>query len=91
MLSYLSSSTWLDYANIDGEACESAGTRTVYRSAVDSSLMLDLQVQKWFWQRRLKGELLCRNVWNEKVRYHPIGASFDLTFYVGLSLQLGSR
>jgi len=91
MLSYLSSSTWADYTLIDGESCESTGTRTVYRSTVDSSLMLDLQVQKWFWQRRLKGELLCRNVWNGDVRYHPIGASFDLTFYVGLSLQLGAH
>jgi hypothetical protein len=90
MLSYLSSSSWIDYTLIDGESCESAGTRTVYRSTVDSSLKLDLQVQKWFWQRRLRGELLCWNVWNDQVRYHPVGASFDLSFYVGLSLQLGA-
>ena len=91
MLTYLSSSTWIDYALIDGETCESPGCRTVYRSKVDGFLMLDLQVQKWLWQRRLRGELLCRNVWNEEVRYHPVGARFDLSFYVGLSLELGPR
>lgn len=90
MLSYLSRSTWPDYSPIEGVRCESDGSSTTYRQIVDGFLVLDLQVQKWFWHRRLRGELLCRNVWNEVMRYHPIGASFDLTFYAGLRFRLGA-
>jgi hypothetical protein len=86
MLSYLSSSCWPDYSGIDGEICESSYSSTTYYASVKSSTVLDLQLQKWFWHRRIRGDFICRNVWNDELQYHPIGASFDLTFYLQLKL-----
>jgi len=90
MLSYLSSSFWPDYSEIDGKTCTSNLSSTTYHASVKSSTVLDLELQKWFWHRRIRGDFICRNVWNEELRYHPIGASFDLTFYLQLKLFFSS-
>ncbi|NIM19317.1 MAG: TonB-dependent receptor plug domain-containing protein [Candidatus Latescibacteria bacterium] len=90
-LSYTSSSKWEEYRNIDGQSCALAGEAVTYSSTVKSSTILDLQIQKWFWKRKLRGDFLCRNAWNEEFRYHPIGATFDLSFYFQLKILVDSR
>jgi hypothetical protein len=90
MLSYLSSSFWPDYEAIDGEICESSQSASTYHASVKSSTNLDLQIQKWFWHRRIRGDFIFRNVWNDELQYHPIGASFDLTFFLQLKLFFSS-
>jgi len=84
MLSYLSSSNWIDYQNIDGKSCVLGRINVKYSSTVKKATIFDLQFQKWLWRRRLQASLLLRNVWDKNYRYHPIGASFDLGFYVQL-------
>ncbi len=91
MLSYLSSSMWTDYLNIDGASCVSNRFSVTYQSTVRSSTVLDLQIQKWLWQRKIRGDFLCRNVWNEDFRYYPIGAAFDLSFYIQLKVFSDSQ
>ncbi len=88
MLTIRSSSAWADYENIDGRSCETPRFSVQYSSTVQRSAILDLQMQKWFWRKRLRGDLLCRNVWNQDFRYHPIGASFDLSFYAQFKVFL---
>jgi hypothetical protein len=90
MLSYLSSSYWPDYSGIDGEVCEANSPSSAYYATVNSSTILDLQLQKWFWHRRIRWDFICRNVWNNELQYHPIGASFDLTIYLRLKLFFSS-
>ncbi len=88
-LTYLSSSYWIDYQGIDGQTYYSSSEiNEEYHSTIDSSVILDFQIQKWFWERRLKASLLLRNVGNQELKYHPIGASFDLTYYFLLELYL---
>ncbi|MCK4653686.1 MAG: hypothetical protein KAU01_04505 [Candidatus Cloacimonetes bacterium] len=88
-LSYLSSTFWIDYKDIDGQTYYSSNEiNEKYYSTVESTLILDLQIQKWFWQRRLSASLLLRNVGDQDFRYHPIGASFGLTYYIQLRLFL---
>ena len=84
MLSYLSSSNWMDYQNIDGKSYVLGRINVKYSSTVKKSTIFDLQFRKWLWRRRLQASLLLRNVWDKNYRYHPIGASFDLGFYVHL-------
>ena len=92
MVSYLSSAEWVDYRGIDGQVCLlSTNTQVIYASRVASSTILDLQVQKWFWHRQLKGTLLFRNVGNRLYRYHPLGASFDLSFFIRLQFHFNAH
>ncbi len=68
MLAYRSSSTWTAYptANPVGDA-------TV--PGVASTVTLDLSVQKWLWQRRVRTVMLVRDILDDDVGFHPIGAS----------------
>ena len=85
MLTYFSSSFWVDYDNIDGETCTHWNQlKTTYYSAIKGAEIIDLQIRKRFWHRKIAASLITRNVWNQKYRYHPIGASFDLSFLVKL-------
>ena len=84
MLSYLSESHWVDYENVDGEFCEFGRVHVRYSATVKGAAVFDLQFKKWFWGRRLQASLLFRNIWDKDFRYHPVGASFDRSFYVQL-------
>jgi len=91
MLSYLSASTWADYQNISNESCYlSSNVALVYSSEVRTAAVLDMKFQKWFWRRRFIGSLLLRNVLDNNYRYHPIGASFDLSLFVQVKFLFNS-
>lgn len=90
MLRYFSSSYWVDYQNIDSQYCAySGGAGALYSPTVQGATIIDLQAQKWFWRRRLIGSLLFRNILNQDFRYHPIGASFDLSFFIQVKVLFG--
>lgn len=76
MLQYRSSTRWADYREADAQ------TDGTYSHVVDDALTLDLAVQKWLWDRRMRLHLLFRNVFDDAVPYHPIGAAYGLTFIV---------
>ena len=82
MLQYRSATRWADYR----EAAVQTGG--VYSQEVDGAVTLDLAAQKWFWERRLRLHLLFRNVLNDAVPYHPIGAAYGLTFMVQAEVLL---
>lgn len=87
-LSYRSSSYWIDYKGIDGRSC-AAPEGITYRADVPYALVADIQVRKWFSRRRIAGSFMVRNLWNGEKRYHPAGASFDLSFFVQLDAHFG--
>jgi hypothetical protein len=47
---------------------------------------IDASMEKWMWERRLRLELLYRNLLNEPERYHPYGAQWNLRWHVSASL-----
>jgi hypothetical protein len=49
---------------------------------------IDASMEKWMWQRRLRLELVYRNLLNEPERYHPFGAQWNLRWHVSGSLIL---
>jgi hypothetical protein len=48
---------------------------------------LDASIEKWMRHRRLRLELLYRNLLNEPERYHPFGAQWNLRWHVSGSLM----
>ncbi|MEM1041134.1 MAG: hypothetical protein AAGI91_00750 [Bacteroidota bacterium] len=60
----------------------------LYDATVPAAWLLDASLEKWLWQRRLRGSLLFRNLLNQEERYHPVGAALDLRFYLRLEVNL---
>ncbi|MBD3290436.1 hypothetical protein GF337_16650 [candidate division KSB1 bacterium] len=86
MGSYTSRTHWHDYDPIDGAECTRyAPIEVVYRSKIEQNLNLDFQIKKWFWRRQMTAALIGRNLLNNKIRYHPMGVSHDLSFYINLT------
>lgn len=48
---------------------------------------VDASMEKWMWRRRLRLELLYRNLLNEPERTHPFGAQWNLRWHVSASLS----
>ncbi|HSQ30516.1 MAG TPA: hypothetical protein VLN49_11735 [Gemmatimonadaceae bacterium] len=49
---------------------------------------IDASLEKWMWRRRLRIELLFRNVLNKPERYHPYGAQWNLRWHLLASVVL---
>jgi len=84
VFSYRSSSHWIDYALAE---TQSGG---FYTATVPAAWTLDLSAHKWLWQRRVRGTIVVRNLFNRRYHYHPIGATFDLSLLVRLEFRLGA-
>lgn len=61
----------------------------VYNDRTPGFYSLDLAAQKWFWDNRFRAHLLCRNLLNQEIRYHPLGADFGLQLYLQFSMAIG--
>ena len=75
-LNLVGSSTWVFPSPLNPSGSLEAITR------------LDASVEKWMWKRRLRLEVLVRNLLNRPERYHPQGAQWNLRSHISLSLQL---
>ncbi len=78
---------WSDYASVDGVMCNADGIPVTYHARVDGFTYLDAMVQHGMWRERLWIDVAARNVFDADVRYHPLGASFDLTLFVQARLR----
>jgi hypothetical protein len=87
-LTWQSTTDWPDYTRADGATCRSGGTTVTYHSRVDGFLTVDAKVRKLLWSRRASLDVLARNVFADTVRYHPAGASFDLSFFAQLRVRV---
>jgi hypothetical protein len=48
---------------------------------------VDAMVQHGMWRQQLWIDVIARNVFDADVRYHPVGASLDLTLMVQARLR----
>jgi len=84
---YTSSTQWDNYKNINGLPYQIIHQDTLlYSDTIEGINMIDIGIQKWFFKRKIKSNMFLRNVFNQSIRYHPIGASFDLTLFLQITL-----
>ncbi|HEU5174349.1 MAG TPA: Plug domain-containing protein [Gemmatimonadaceae bacterium] len=61
-----------------------AGTSDL--ETVPAVTRLDLSLEKWLLRRRLRAQVLARNLLNDVERHHPLGADFRLRVFAGATL-----
>ncbi|MFC1618507.1 hypothetical protein ACFL45_01040 [Candidatus Neomarinimicrobiota bacterium] len=89
MISYRSSSSYYAYQDAGSQICPLTNLiNLVYSPALKSTTVFDLSMKKWFWKRRISGQVLLRNIMNEDLRYHPVGAGFGLSMLIQVNVLL---
>jgi hypothetical protein len=83
-INYLSSTTWSGFRNVE------ESSDGLYNENIESSVVVNLSANKWFWQERIRLGLLLKNVFNDDVRYHPVSPVFPLSLYFQAELLLNS-
>ena len=83
-LTYLSTSKFIEYRNI------SSGDDDLYRSELYSNFLVNCTVTKSFWKEKIKVSTAIENLFNNRIQYHPVGSTFDLTFFLKLEANLES-
>jgi hypothetical protein len=63
-------------------------SRERYPEELDDAFTVDLALQKWLWDRRLRAHFGIRNLLGANLRYHPAGATFAPTALVQLEAKL---
>ncbi len=84
---YSSPTEWVNYDEIDGaEFQDTYGFRSSrYRSRVPAKYSVDVAGRKSFFNQRVHTTVKLRNVINQRYRYHPLGADYDLAMYLMVS------
>jgi len=77
-LTYASNTVWVDFRDLD----DSVDWR------LEPVYYCDLSFRKKFWRGKVSGSLNFRNVFNQTVKYHPLGAEFDLAYYLKVTVNL---
>lgn len=67
---YRGASRWAEFDAVEAES----GGR--YSPRLADALTIDLAVQKWLWNERLRVHFGVRNLLGDDLRYHPAGATF---------------
>ena len=81
---FISSTSWCEYKGIKNES------NGKYKEYLPAMFTIDITVQKWFWQHKLQGMILIRNITNQNEKYHPVGAVCNLRFHIQCQLYLNS-
>jgi hypothetical protein len=76
MLEYRSATSWREFEPV---AAASGGA---YQARVPASVGLDVAVQKWLWNQRIRAHLGFRNLLGSTIRYHPAGSALEPRMYV---------
>ncbi len=84
IFTYLSSSEWVEYRDIKSEGND------LYKSKLSDNFSIDCSVTKSLWKERIKITASVKNLLNNRIQYHPIGGSFDLTFFLKVQADLQS-
>ena len=82
--SYRSATTWAEYA---GARTASEG---LFTETIPAHWNIDITANKWFGHRRVRGSIIFRNLLNQRFRYHPVGATFDLSVLARFEFYLGT-
>ncbi len=82
MMTRVPSTYWAEYEAIDGALYPWGSPRGKYEATVPGWTRVDIQIRKQMWHERFILFLLMRNILDEEVRYHPIGATFHMTLHL---------
>lgn len=92
MISYRSSSTYSAYQDTGPQTCTlTTLINQLYSPLVKGSSIFDLAVKKWFWRRRVFGQIILRNIMDEDLRYHPVGVGFSLSMLIQVNVLLDAH
>ena len=81
---YTTSQEWIEYRNI------TVANDDVYLNKLENILLLNVAITKGFWKNRILLSALFENLLNNRIQYHPVGSTTDLTFYLKLKVLLES-
>lgn len=73
---FQSETIWNPYRYLDFQSDNKSSSKIKAYSTID------LSVQKWFWQKRIWLNLVFKDILNNHQYFHPIGAGFDMRFYL---------
>jgi hypothetical protein len=83
-ITFLSPVGWSYFPNLENLS------KGFYRSNLDERFILDFSVRKWFWSNRLRFNLLFKNLLNNKLQHHPLGAKFNLSVFFSAEIVFNS-
>lgn len=83
-LNYSSSTEWIEYRNITSSIDD------LYRYKPESIFLMDGAVTKKFWKDKIRISAMIFNLLNRRIQYHPVGGSFNLTFYLKVEADFES-
>ncbi|MEB2353574.1 MAG: hypothetical protein OZ915_00190 [Ignavibacteriales bacterium] len=81
---YLSSSEWIEYRDIG------VALNDLYKSKLSQKFLIDFSITKNLWKEKIKVSAAIKNLLNNRIQYHPIGGTFDLTFYLKVEVNFNS-
>ncbi len=55
---------------------------------IKPGITFDISLQKWFWSKKIWTNVIFKNIFNQKEKYHPIGIDYNLRFYVQIFVYL---
>ncbi|MCP4704101.1 MAG: TonB-dependent receptor [candidate division Zixibacteria bacterium] len=80
-LRYQGKTEWVDYESDDIDGIHNYFT-------VDDFFCVDITAQKYFQKRKIRTSFSIRNLFNNKIKYHPIGAQFDLSYFAQIEFLI---
>lgn len=83
-LTFLSPVSWSYYPKM------AELSKGFYRNNLEERFILDLSIRKWFWNNRLRFNLLFKNILNNEHKYHPLGSKFNLSVFFTAELVFNS-
>lgn len=81
-LSYFSPAGWTEYSYVKFQS------QGIYDDEVNSGAIWDLALKKGFAKNLIRANVIVRNILNEKQFYNPIGAQFNLRFFIQIVVNL---
>ena len=84
-LHYSASTIWHEYRQITGYNYFSTYREDfIYSHKLDAISRMEVKIKKYLLDRTLAVNLHLRNLSNQRIFYHPVGASFDMSMYLGI-------
>ena len=89
---YRSATTWSEFANLDGELNRTFHIQYPFRffdfsDSIPAHVNIDLKMGKWFWNQRLRGEFLLKNLLNREYQTHPLGMREKFGYMARIELR----
>jgi len=88
LYNYFSKTEWENYEQIDTVSYSINSQEVSYTSSLEAINITNLKISKKFLNDKITGSLILQNLFDQNYSYHPIGASFDLAYFIVISVDL---